>query len=207
MPSKFLFISSHKTLTASQKQPEVHLSNVFQKALSIIIALLAEVVGQLSDCSSPHYADSRTQLSSRFHEGECHTSKPPHLWAPWLSIKSGMAGADVVSHQTLYDFCMKCDQLKILQQNISAPTPSPYLTKLTAIPTLCTVTVAPSHAMLVHLLDYVFLSFGIQALHKHTHIHTCIRASESYQTCALDWGMWVTETVCNHEGEQIGGLS
>ena len=74
-----------KTLTASQKQPEVHLPNAFPKGfptLSIIIALLAEVVGQLSDCYRPHYTDSRTQLSSRFHEGECHTSKPPHLWAP-----------------------------------------------------------------------------------------------------------------------------
>lgn len=46
------------------------------------IALLAEVVGQLSDCYSPHYTDSRTQLTSRFHEGESHISKPPHLWRP-----------------------------------------------------------------------------------------------------------------------------
>lgn len=88
MPSKFVFVSPPpppKTLTASQKQPEVHLPNAFPKGfptLSIIIALLAEVVGQLSDCYRPHYTDSRTQLSSRFHEGECHTSKPPHLWAP-----------------------------------------------------------------------------------------------------------------------------
>lgn len=55
--------------------------------LSIIIASLAEVVGQLSDCYSPHYTDSRPQLSSRFHEGECYASKPPTVicGTPWLS--------------------------------------------------------------------------------------------------------------------------
>lgn len=87
--------------------------------LSIIIALLAEVVGQLSDCYSPHYTDSRPQLSSRFHEGECHTSKPPHLWRPVTQQTELRSHETVlVSHQTLYYFCIDSDQLKIPYKNL-----------------------------------------------------------------------------------------
>jgi len=93
-------------------------SECFPKAFptpSIIIALVAEVVGQLSDCPCPHYTQSRTQLSSRFHEGECHI-KTTSFVAPWLSRPSCMARADVGSHQNLYYFCKGVYILKILMK-------------------------------------------------------------------------------------------
>lgn len=202
MPSKFLFITlpPKKALFASQKQPEFHLSNASKRISSPLHY-------HSFTCWSGWPAVSLLQ-SSLCRQQNSALIKISWRWMTHIKTTSFMAAMTQQREVRGKGWCcFSSNSLRLLDgvrvtQNTTRKSrpPQPPRPQTSDLAYYCP---DPSRRGCRFLSRHACLSTWLcLCVLRSTSLPRVsrIRDSESYKTCAVDWGMWVTETMCNHEG-------